>query len=245
MTSPTPDTPDVNAPELVGVGAQTIVDRSQALGLTWARKIAEVQSGDDPTACLVIFDGDTAAVSVVSMIGKLTNGDRVYVDTVPPSANFITGLASPAIFPRGLLGYNALTADSGAIGGVETVWATTGTVVFPAGRAFRFRAWALCRVSVSNQAQQVSIRKVNAAGTLLIGPIGFECISGIDHHPALVEQNIINITGTDITTTICATIRVAAGGGTVIVGATANKVSELEIVDCGRADDYPNAIGIS
>jgi hypothetical protein len=95
MTSPFP----IEAPDLIGVGAQSIVDRSKSLGLVWTRRLATVNDGTDPASCVVTFDNDLVAVTVVSMVGALPKDTRVYVDMVPPSGNFIVGLATTAGAP--------------------------------------------------------------------------------------------------------------------------------------------------
>jgi hypothetical protein len=76
------------APELVGVGVQTVVEDANRLGLTWQLKLATVT---DNSPAQAIYDGDTAAIGMVSMIGSLEVGARVYVLVVPPSGNFVVG----------------------------------------------------------------------------------------------------------------------------------------------------------
>jgi hypothetical protein len=84
-------TPEQIAPELISVGAKSIVENAQRLGLEWGLKIATVIDGSDPTAITAIYDGDTssAPIDMTSMIGTLLFNQRVYVITVPPSGNFI------------------------------------------------------------------------------------------------------------------------------------------------------------
>ena len=77
-----------DAPELVGVGVQTLVDDAGRLGLTWQLKLATVT---DPKPLEAICDGDTVAIGMVSMVGTVPLGARVYVMAVPPSGNFIVG----------------------------------------------------------------------------------------------------------------------------------------------------------
>ena len=69
-----------------------VQENARRLGLTWQRTIGTVSTVDPVT---VTLDGDTEAIGVVSMIGPVTLGQRVYVDAVPPSGNFISGSASP------------------------------------------------------------------------------------------------------------------------------------------------------
>jgi len=95
MTGPNP----TDAPELISIGAQSIVDRSKSLGLVWTRRLATVNDGSNPASCVITFDNDTVPVTAVSMVGPLPVDARVYVDMVPPSANFITGVATTAGAP--------------------------------------------------------------------------------------------------------------------------------------------------
>jgi hypothetical protein len=111
MTGPNP----TDAPELISIGAQSIVDRSKSLGLVWTRRLATVNNGTDPASCVITFDNDTVAVTAVSMVGSLPTDARVYVDMVPPSGNFIVGIATTGAAP--LLGgaislNNALAAGT-------------------------------------------------------------------------------------------------------------------------------------
>lgn len=76
------------APELIGSGAQAVVENAKRLGLTWTITLATVTSANPVEA---IVDGDTAAIGMTSMIGNVFIGQRVYVIQVPPSGNFIAG----------------------------------------------------------------------------------------------------------------------------------------------------------
>lgn len=84
--------PDQVAPELIGVGAKALVENADRLGLTWQLVLGTV-SQTNPSL-QVILDGDSGAIGVVSMIGNLIVGQRVYIIQVPPSGNFVTGYAT-------------------------------------------------------------------------------------------------------------------------------------------------------
>lgn len=91
MTTPiTPPSTQSPIATSIAVGAQALVDNADRLGLTWTLSLATVtqDSGTGPKA---IIDGDTVALDMVSMIGRLIPGQRVYVLRVPPSGNFIAG----------------------------------------------------------------------------------------------------------------------------------------------------------
>jgi hypothetical protein len=84
--------PEQTAPELIGVGAKSIIDNAQRLGLEWQLRLATVLEGSDPAAISAVYDGDANnPIDMTSMIGTLSQGQRVYVIIVPPAGNFITG----------------------------------------------------------------------------------------------------------------------------------------------------------
>jgi len=96
-----PDNPfPVEAPDLIGVGAQSIVERAKPLGLIWTRRLATVvDATTDPAKAVILFDGDTDNVTAASMVGALPTDTRVYVDMVPPAANFIVGIVAEDLNP--------------------------------------------------------------------------------------------------------------------------------------------------
>jgi len=77
------------APALVGIGAQSIVDRAKSLGLTWTLRPASIAAD----GVSILYDGDTEPINAVNLTGDAkTSGDRVMGLTVPPSGNFIIGV---------------------------------------------------------------------------------------------------------------------------------------------------------
>jgi len=86
MSQPGQDQADITATTIEALRAN-----AQRLGLIWNRRMAEVNDGTDPAAVMATFDGDAEPVPMVSMIGMVSAGQRVYVDIVPPGANFIVG----------------------------------------------------------------------------------------------------------------------------------------------------------
>lgn len=88
--------PDKEAPELISVGAQSIVANANRLGLTWQLRLATVVDGADTSAVIALYDSDSVNISMVSMIGALLTGMRVYVLQIPPAGNFIVGLITTA-----------------------------------------------------------------------------------------------------------------------------------------------------
>jgi hypothetical protein len=70
---------------------QALIKNAQDLGLTWIRRLGTV-AGYDGTTPMVIMDGDSVPIGVVSMVGTLYANQRVYVDMVPPSGNYVVGI---------------------------------------------------------------------------------------------------------------------------------------------------------
>jgi len=68
---------------------QAVQENAQRLGLVWTRKRATVAAEEPP---MVVLDGDTEPIAATSMVGPLGVGQRVYVDVVPPSGNFVSGI---------------------------------------------------------------------------------------------------------------------------------------------------------
>ncbi len=99
----------VEAPALVGIGAESIVNRAKSLGLTWTLRPATVVSIADsssPTGAQIIYDQDTEPVNCFSLAVGVVIGDRVMGLMVPPSGNYIIGpLANddwhPFVFQNG------------------------------------------------------------------------------------------------------------------------------------------------
>jgi hypothetical protein len=95
---------------------QAVQENAQRLGLVWTRKRATVTAEDPP---MVVLDGDTEPIAATSMVGPLGAGQRVYVDVVPPSGNFVSGIYEVEMVRARAIGF-AL-----AVGGFTVVnWTT-------------------------------------------------------------------------------------------------------------------------
>ena len=80
-----------DAPELIGIGAQAVVENANRLGLTWQLRPATVAEVELDGAIVAIYDGDTVPIGMINLNGSLTVGSRVMAMFVPPSGNFIIG----------------------------------------------------------------------------------------------------------------------------------------------------------
>lgn len=81
-------------PEVVGATAQAVVQNANRLGLSWNIRLATLTGGSVGNFTSARYDGDAESINMVSMIGPLKVGGRVYVLEVPPAGNFIVGYAS-------------------------------------------------------------------------------------------------------------------------------------------------------
>lgn len=77
------------ATDTASASTSALVENAGRLGLKWDLRPATVMQADPVVT--IMYDGDTAIITAVSMIGDVNAGDRVYVIFVPPSGNFITG----------------------------------------------------------------------------------------------------------------------------------------------------------
>lgn len=89
----------VAAPALIGIGAQSIVERAASLGLTWTMRPATVTVPGASDAGIQ-YDGDTESIPCVNLTGsQFAVGDRVMGVMVPPSANYIIGSLAAIVAP--------------------------------------------------------------------------------------------------------------------------------------------------
>lgn len=88
MTSPA--SPPADQPGTPVTGVRELVDEADRLGLTWQMLTGTVASSDN-TAVTVTFDGGDIPKPAVSMIGRPSAGDRVFILFVPPQGVYIVG----------------------------------------------------------------------------------------------------------------------------------------------------------
>lgn len=178
--------PDIlPASDQAAATTDAIVDRAKHLGLTWGLRMATVDDGTVASAVLATYDGDDVSIGMVSMVGTLTAGARVYVLQVPPGGNFIISGSSPP--GLGFIGAN--TTDNGTVAtgtGTEQAvpsasWDNEPTYVFGVGRLYRAEVVGGAFSSAATaQAANIRVRKGTATitGTILgtwehIAPAGF------------------------------------------------------------------------
>jgi hypothetical protein len=89
-------------PDLAGVTGEVvggIQEDARRLGLTWQMVKATVVAGTTPSQVTAVIDGDTVTVGMISMIGVLQPGARVWVMVIPPGGNYITGMVADFPWP--------------------------------------------------------------------------------------------------------------------------------------------------
>lgn len=81
---------------------QTLQQNAKRLGLSWDLTMATVLDGFPGSDVSAVFDADaetnTPTQGLISMIGAVAPGARVYVVQIPPAGNYIVGMAQPGRF---------------------------------------------------------------------------------------------------------------------------------------------------
>jgi len=130
--------PIVEAPALISVGTQALVENANRLGLTWQLRPATVTAISSPTQVFANYDGDTVPIGMVNLTEPLLVGDRVMAMAVPPSGNFIIGHSAPA----GIIAIAQRTTSSTPASGAQGVLRLDNVKIY-AGRDYMFRTSSL------------------------------------------------------------------------------------------------------
>lgn len=86
--------------DLTVVGTvEEIKENAPNLDLTWGLRPATVVNTDG-VIINVVFDGDANAIPILSLVGTLGVGDRVYVMQIPPSGNYAIGAGGGSPLPQ-------------------------------------------------------------------------------------------------------------------------------------------------
>jgi hypothetical protein len=70
---------------------QAIIENAKKLGLTWEIRPATVAQGANPRIVTAVYDGDSEAIIMRSLIGRIRPNARVVCMAVPPATNYIIG----------------------------------------------------------------------------------------------------------------------------------------------------------
>lgn len=199
----------------VAATIQTLQENAKRLGLSWDLTMATIQDGSSASNISAVFDADAstgnATQGLISIVGTLTPGARVYVLQIPPAGNYVIGMAPP--IPERVLAH--ATSISLATLTTEIVLLTLPPVVFPAGGAFEIRAKAAESTTVAGFFLLLFRRGTTTAGAA-IGEFEMPAVAGGVANCLDGVQRYVNNTGTDITEQISLTGINTAGTGTVI-----------------------------
>lgn len=240
MTLPNANS-DLEAPNLISVGAASLIDNAKRLGLTWTLTLATVTDGKNTIARC---DGDTTELGMFSVIGPLTTGQRVYVLIVPPSGNFVIGTDQSSYAGSTLIDWIASITATGAIA-VETVVLTGNMVTFRARRAYEVIFSGETIGSIASNTAGYIVRRTSLTGTLLYSISAHLMNVNVGFTQTCLGRAIIrNDTDSVINDNLVLTLQ-SIGGGTVTMTGSATGVRYMEIRDVGPASRYINAIQIT
>lgn len=230
------------APALIGIGAQSVVDRGRELGLTWSLRPATVMATDNIAnlpGIQIQYDGDITTLRVVNLTGQdLQVGDRVMGMEVPPSANYIVGrLGNPAV---GLGFWDSASSTAPVAFGAETVILNISSVQWLPLRAYEIKFRSDILTTTGTNAAIWRIREGGIAGTVLgIGVWAARNIQSNDWGSDLIVVNSSNTTITaDLTLTMAATTTTLTASGTT------TQVIWLRVYDIGPSFLFPDALSV-
>lgn len=215
---------------------QAVQDNAERLGLVWKRKRATITSADEPV--MAVLDADTEPIAVTSMIGPVEVGQRVYVDVVPPSGNFVVG-GVDLIAVGTTVGWVASRSNAGPITAEVPILMTTNTP-FVAGRAYKISF----QNDVSSGASfDTGVHRVYSGSILgtLLHATGFQ----LNQTPGFTEgfySEVTVIAATTAARTITLSLFVVAGPATAVGSAAQLRWLKVEYV--GPGSKFPNAIAI-
>jgi len=202
--------------EMAQAQAQAIVENAKALGLTWARRMATISS-PTPGAVTAVYDGDSAAIAMTSMIGPVYAGQRVYADAIPPSGNFIVGfepdqqiglrarVATPQAVANAVqttMSYDTIDEEVGGNFGavplttvtipVDGLWAiTVRTSLFAAGGARNFVNVAVTS-AIANDAPGYRASFVAGEPTATLGIPAIPLLAGDTFNTSIYQEGGAN-----------------------------------------------------
>ena len=220
---------------------QTVKDNARRLGLAWDVTMAQVSNigGADPTNVSVIFDSDSdsgaVTAGVISMIGVLAPGERVYVMTVPPAGNYIIGAAAvfrPVAYGRRSAAKSGIAADSGLVG-VE--W--TGLT----GHMYYVTSTIMLISSTVNEILQFGITlRIAFDGTLSAAGVGTQFGSYLGSTIASTGGGAGMVDGVytparDQKLSVSTSVRRIVGAGTVTASDGAGGGPQIIVYDLGKA----------
>lgn len=208
------------AEELVSATVQAIQANAERLGLTWQIRPATVSDGTSPSAVSAICDGDTVSIGMVSTIGPLAAGIRVYVLQVPPSGHFIIGLVAPASVIAGYMYCDGMGFIASTAGGEVAVpagsWTSEGVFSFSPGYVYQIEIAPGLNPSTANALwARVRVREGSASttGAVLMAPFMWLYAGAANSgFSSIIVGYVQNPTVSMISTQLSLTIEKIGGG---------------------------------
>lgn len=239
MTNPAIYDDHTGVANLMGVAVQELIRQARALGLTWTLRLATVVN-NAPDALTAIYDGDTAALSMVNMSGAtLEPQERVYGLIIPPSGNFIIGRVV-RVGPIGRVDSSTYTGNDNV---AEIIILTTDSITFLGGRAYRIRY----RISTATAgpASNQTIVRVRFGSTIFATVLGDATyVNNVGFGQEARYGAIYATCGRTISSKICLTQQAAVNINTTAT-ASATNVFFLEVEEVGPMGNYPHAVNVN
>lgn len=238
------DSVSKEAPALVGIGAQSIVDRARDLGLTWTIRPATVVTAEQPALSVnpaesIIYDGDDEAITAINLTGRvLSVTNRVMAIGVPPAANYIIGFLTVI---RNLIVRADEISGTGAIT-AETVVLTTPIFTLENGRAAEV-LWAGNVFTAGAATFHLFRTRVTGLGGTLLSFAQTQIPAGGAQSYQFGRAVVKRTSAGDFRGVIAGTSQ-GSPNAVTWTGATTD-VRYLEVRDVGPATDYPDAINIA
>jgi hypothetical protein len=237
------------APELISIGAQSIVDRADSLGLTWGWRPATIVSAVSG-AITAVYDNDTEAIGMFSLVPGLYIGARVMVQKVPPSGNYIVGYLDPGngVFNLGgnISTQGTLITTAGAEAAVPSAaWDSEPNLRFTHNGVFKFHAAGGWTQTADQQIIQVSVRQGSGStsGTFLWAS-RFQAAQNFASCTFDFHGYFTNLSATDIVDQLSLTITKVAGaaGNVSLSGSAAVCPCVLSVELIGTLDSLPSLV---
>jgi len=140
-------------------------------------------------------------------------------------------------------GWASITSSAPAVTTTHTIAYTTAPITFVSGRAYRVKVKGYVQSSVSGDSVRIRVLKTGIGGQGAIDTFSGMVINGTNGMTTFYHENVIRVLSTNPTLTddLNVTYVRQTGTGNVFLGATGANPSWLEVVDIGRAEDYPGA----
>jgi hypothetical protein len=233
-------------PELIGVAAQSIVENANRLGLTWTLRLATVIAVKGGGIVDAIYDGDTEAISMVSMIGTTYMGGRVYVIAVPPAGNYIIGYPPTYQAPRYI---NANATDAGTLL-TTSAEAAVPSASWDAEPEFSFYSHRLYRIDIqvgvfnaaaTNSVSRIRVRQGSASTSGQ--QLGFWQASTSTANVS--SSSVASFTGQAyakggsqvVTTQLSLTLQRQSGAANISLYGDADMPATVAIIDVGSSEE--------